>query len=192
MKDPRRGDADDELLVGVARGDARSLESLYKQFGRSVYSLALGILKDSRGAEEVTQEVFLSVWRSAREFDPKRGKARTWILSLAHHKRVDALRRQRLRVTEPLAESLADEQDVAEKALQAVDGTRVHEALRALPATQREVLALAYYGGFTQREIANKLSLPLGTVKTRMRDGFIRLRDKLRASSSYGIRGEER
>lgn len=192
MRDPRRSDADDDLLARVARGDVRSLEDLYRLFGRSVFSLALGILKDPRSAEEVTQEVFLSVWRSARDFDPQRGRARTWILSLAHHKSVDALRRQRLRTTEPLAETLADDRDVAEQAMKAVDGARVRDALLALPKTQREVLTLAYYIGYTQREIAEKLGLPLGTVKTRMRDGLIRLRERFRAADQTWNRGEER
>lgn len=125
-----------------------------------MFSLALGILKDPRSAEELTQEVFLSVWRSAREFDPQPGRARTWLLSLARHK--------------------------------SVDGARFRDALLSIPKTQREVLTLAYYAGYTQREIAGKLSLPLGTVKTRMRDGLIRLRERLRAANPNWNRGEER
>ncbi len=172
---------DDEkaLLERVARKDSRAFEAIYERYGRSIYSVAMGMLRDAAAAEEVTQDVLLSLWRTAAAFDPKKSAARTWILSMAHHKAVDAVRRRRVRAAEPLSESMVDDLDVAGQALRAVEGARVRDALGALSAAQRQALALAYYEGLTQQEIAARLSVPLGTVKTRMRDGMLKLRDYL-------------
>ncbi len=167
------------LLSRITRADARAFEALYDLYSRSVYSLAVGITGDREAAEEVTQEVFLGIWRGARDFDPRRGNARSWILSLAHHKSVDAIRRQRVRSAEPLHEAMADPADVAGEAMRTVESARVREALTALPGGQREAIALAYYSGYTQQEIAQRLGVPLGTVKTRIRDGMLRLRSAL-------------
>ena len=170
-----------DFLARVARADMTAFEGLYDRYGRSVFSLALTMLRDAEAAQEVVQEVFLDVWRTARAFDPGRGSARSWILALAHHKAVDAVRRQRLRTTEPLDEGMANHQDVAELAVAGIARGRVRAALEALPAEQREAIALAYYGGLTQREIAERMRIPLGTAKTRMRDGMLRLRGILGA-----------
>ncbi len=167
------------MLGRIGRGDYRAFEVLYDRYGGPVYSLAAKMLRDPRAAEEVAQEVFLAIWRGASDFDPNRGSARAWILSLAHHKSVDAVRRHRLRVTEPLAETMTADADVAGDATRSVEEAQVRKALEALSDGQREAIVLAYYGGYTQHEIAERLGVPLGTVKTRMRDGMLRLRAAL-------------
>ncbi len=167
------------LLERTARGDTRAFEALYDLYSRSIFSLAAGIVGDREAAEEVTQEVFLGIWRGARDFDPSRGDPRSWILSLAHHKSVDAVRRRRLRSAEPLNELMTDPVDVAGAAMRTVEGAHVRNALAALSEGQREAIALAYYGGYTQQEVAERLRVPLGTVKTRIRDGMLRLRSQL-------------
>jgi RNA polymerase sigma-70 factor (ECF subfamily) len=172
-------DDDQSLLLRVARRDVRAFEALYDRYGRAVYSLALGLLHDAQAAEEVAQDVFLAIWRSARDFDPQRGQARPWILSMAHHKSVDALRRRRLRAAEALSATAVGDEDVAADAMRAAEARHVREVLAALPHAQREAIALAYYEGYTQQEIADRLGIPLGTVKTRVRDGLLRLRDLL-------------
>ncbi|MBI2972757.1 MAG: sigma-70 family RNA polymerase sigma factor [Armatimonadetes bacterium] len=170
---------DRQLLARIARRDSRAFEVLYDRYGRPVYSLAMGMLRDAGGAQEVTQEVFLSIWRQAAEFDPSRGSARSWLLALAHHKAVDAVRRGRMRAAEPLQETKTSDLDVVDEALRRVEQGRVREALVRLPAEQREAIVLAYYGGYTHQEIAGRLGIPLGTAKTRIRDGMIRLRGTL-------------
>ncbi len=181
---PARHRAPDEVedrqqLASIARRDSRAFESLYDRYSRSVYSLALGMLRDPATAQEVTQEVFLSIWRQAAEFDPSRGTARSWVLALAHHKSVDAVRRRRLRATEPLEDTQASDLDVVDETLRRLERGRVREALVRLPAEQRQAIVFAYYGGYTQEEVAKRLSIPLGTAKTRIRDAMIRLREAL-------------
>ena len=172
-------EVEDGLLARTSRRDADAFAALYDRYGGPVYSLALRMLRDRQAAEEITQEVFLAVWRSADDFDPGRGSARAWILSLAHHKSVDAVRRQRLRTTEPLMETVAADGDVADQAMRTVASGQVRKALEGLSDGQREAIVHAYYGGHTQQEIAKRLGVPLGTVKTRMRDGMQRLRATL-------------
>lgn len=179
---------EDEALVGrvVAREEA-ALEALYDRYGRRVYSLALTMLHDTGAAEEVAQEVFLSVWRRAASFSKERGRLATWILSIAHHRAVDALRsrRRRTRQDEPMdermersvADTLGESPDNA--AVLQEEGYYVRQALQELPPEQQRVLVLAYYHGLTQGEIARKLGHPLGTVKTRMRLGIHKLRQGL-------------
>lgn len=170
---------DRQLLASVARGDGRAFEALYDRYSRPIYSLALGMLRDPNIAQEITQEVFLSIWRQAGEFDPGRGSARSWLLALGHHKSVDAVRRGRLRAVEPLPENGVSGIDVVEEAMRRIEQGRVREALVHLPVDQRQAIVLAYYVGYTQQEVARRLSIPLGTAKTRIRDGMIRLRDLL-------------
>ncbi len=171
--------AEASLLARIARGDAGAFEALYQAYSRAVYSLALAMLRDLQAAQEVAQEVFLAIWHGARDFDPLRGSARAWILSLAHHKSVDAVRRQRLRAKWALDGVNPTEPDIVGEALRRVEGEQVRQTLLALSREQREAIVLAYYGGYTQQEIAERLGIPLGTVKTRMRDGLIRLRSLL-------------
>jgi RNA polymerase sigma-70 factor, ECF subfamily len=177
-----RMDEEERLLARVASGDMDSFAAVYDRYGGSVYSLAWKMLGDSQAAQEVAQEVFEAIWRGAKAFSPGRGNARTWILAMAHHKSVDAMRRQRVRATEPLSESHIDDADVTAQALRSVEGAAVRAALARLTEAQRVVVVLAYYGGYTQQEIAARLGIPLGTVKTRIRDGLLRLRDWLKAA----------
>jgi len=181
--------ADEEatLLARIARRDTTAFETLYDRYSRPVYSLALRMLGNPQAAQEVAQEIFLHIWSGAGEFIPARGSARSWVLSVAHHRTVDALRRQRVRTAEPFAEGdsgAGGGADVVEQALRGVEGTTVRRALMTLSPEQREAIVLAYYGGYTQQEIANRLRIPLGTVKTRIRDGMQRLRVHL-------VQGEE-
>jgi len=182
----REDQAEERLLAGVAQAEVSAFENLYDRYSRSVYSLAITMLRDAEAAREVAQEVFLDLWRTARAFDPARGSARSWILSLAHHKSVDAVRRLRLRAAEPLSETMPSEHDVAADAATGLARGRVREALAVLSAEQREAIALAYYGGYTQREIAERLGIPLGTIKTRIRDGMARLRAMLGPDVAVG------
>ncbi len=178
---PNEGE-EEQLLRQLAAGDVESFAAIYDRYSRSVYSLAWKMLGDVQTAQEVTQEVFEAVWRGAKAFAPGRGRARTWILAMAHHKSVDAMRRQRVRASEPLSEAHPDEADVVALAMRRVEGAAVRAALATLSEAQRTVVVLAYYGGYTQQEIARRLGVPLGTVKTRIRDGLLRLRDRLRAA----------
>jgi RNA polymerase sigma factor (sigma-70 family) len=172
----------DEALVSlVASSDEQALAELYDRFGRVAYGLALRILRDEALAQDAVQEAFLGVWRSADRYLPERAKASTWILTLVHRRAVDLVRREDRRRGEPF-------DDVAEPvALSTVEGEAtlgyqrrvVQEALKGLPADQREALELAYYGGLTQSELAERLGQPLGTIKSRMFMGLARLRDLL-------------
>ncbi len=186
------GAAEDEALMArVAHADPDAFEALYARHSGPAYSVAMGMLRDAVLAQEVTQDVFLAVWRGAREFDPARGSARTWILSVAHHKSVDAVRRSRRNPTVPLSDTIPSDADVIEAAQARVDAGRVRQALDALSIDQRAAIVLAYYGGYTQREIAQRLGVPLGTIKTRMRDGLLRLRTVLPAPAPAGPREGE-
>jgi len=170
------------LLERIAQSDVDAFAMLYDRYGGPVYSLACGMLRDIQAAQEVTQDVFLGIWRgAARAFDAGRGNPRSWILSLAHHKSVDVVRRRRRQAVSQLDESMPDDVDIVADAIRKLEGERVQQALGDLSVEQRTVLVLAYYGGYTQREIADRTGAPLGTVKTRMRDGLLRLRAALDA-----------
>lgn len=173
------GGDDGALLERIARSDVQAFEALYDRYSGPVYSLAWGMLRDAHLAQEVTQDVFLAIWRGAGSFDRRRGAARGWILSLAHHKSVDAVRRSRIHTMTSLPDGMTDESDVVAEAMRKVEAAAVRDALSALSGDQRTVIVLAYYCGYTQREIAARLGAPLGTIKTRMRDGLIRLRSVL-------------
>ncbi len=181
--------SDVDLVRGIADRQHAALDELYARYGRIVFSLARRIIVDSGLAEDVAQEVFLALWRDPGKFNPDRGSFGTWLLSLTHHRAVDtvrreeAVRRRRTRA-EQEGESLALTQppsEVADEAIGAVRGDRVRNALRSLPEQQCEALTLAYFGGYTQREVAVLTGAPLGTVKTRMLAGMRRLRSELAA-----------
>jgi RNA polymerase sigma factor (sigma-70 family) len=173
---------DDRGLVGrVIEGDGSALEALYARYGRACYALARRILADDQFAQDCVQEVFLTVWRDAARFDASRGAFSSWLLSMTHHKAVDAVRREenlRKRRTGPdaLETQESDAPPVDEEVWSGLRGARVRRALQTLPDAQREALTLAYFGGFTQREIAGLTATPLGTVKTRMLTGMRRLK----------------
>ena len=181
--DPVTSDEPD-LVAALSRGEQSALAAIYDAHGRACYGLARRILGDDGLAQDVVQEVFLGLWRRPEGFDPERGRLSTWLLTVTHHRAVDAVRReqshrgrrQTLDVLERVADDRAGPDETAEITERAHD-TRT--ALRALSAPQREALVLAYYGGLTQREIAARLDVPLGTVKTRMFAGMARLRGLL-------------
>lgn len=168
----------------VARSDDTALAELYDRVGRVAYGLAYRILRDEPLAEDAVQEAFLGLWRSAESFVPERAKASTWILTLVHRRAVDLVRREERRRTEPIEGVPEPSGDSAEdEAWLGFERERVQAALRQLPDQQREAIELAYYGGFTQAELADRLGLPLGTIKSRMFAGLARLRELLEEGS---------
>jgi RNA polymerase sigma factor (sigma-70 family) len=172
--------SDEALVALVARADDSALAELYDRFGHVAYGLALRVVRDPALAEDAVQEAFLAVWRSAARFVPERAKARTWILTLVHRRAVDVVRREEPRRTEPLEAAPQPSANLTEdEAWLRLQRTRVQEALRMLPDQQREALELAYFGGFTQSELADRLGEPLGTIKSRMFTGLARLRELL-------------
>jgi len=172
--------SDEALVALVARGDDGALGELYDRFGSVAYGLAVRIVRDAVLAEDVVQEAFLAVWRSAQRFVPERARARSWILTLVHRRAVDLVRREQSRRAEPLKEQAdAGSRTAHEEAWLRLERTRVQDALKRLPDQQREAIELAYYGGFTQSELAARLGEPLGTVKSRMFSGLKRLRELL-------------
>ena len=177
----------ESLLSDVARGDDSAFAVLYDTLGRGVFGTCLGVLRDPDHAAEVAQEVWVEVWRTAARFDAGRGSARTWTLTLAHRRAVDRVRSvqaQRDRDQRVLDESTEREFDVvADEVESALEQVRVRDCLGTLTPTQKQAVVLAYYGGRTYREVAVELAAPLPTVKTRIRDGLLRLRDCLGVTS---------
>src|SRR5689334_2081723 len=173
-------DSDEELLAAIARGDERALGELYDRLGGVAYRLAVRVLRDPALAQDAVQDAFLAVWRTAAAFDPARGKASTWLLTLVHRRAVDVVRREDRRRAEPLDDApVAAGDAVDESAELREERRRVQAALAQLPPDQREALELAYYGGLSQSELAERLGVPLGTVKSRMFTGLSKLRDLL-------------
>ncbi|HET9286452.1 MAG TPA: sigma-70 family RNA polymerase sigma factor [Gaiella sp.] len=189
---PRHTHMSDEALVAlVARGDDSALGELYDRVGRVAYGIAYRILRDERLAEDAVQEGFLAVWRSAATFRAERAKASTWIVTLVHRRAVDIVRKEERRRAEPLqAEARPETPDPSGSAEDAAwlgfERDRVQAALRTLPDAQREAIELAYYGGYSQSELAERLGLPLGTIKSRMFAGLARLREVLDDAESEG------
>jgi RNA polymerase sigma-70 factor, ECF subfamily len=181
--------ADEDLMTLVERKDPVAFELLYDRHGGAAYSLAHRIVGDAQAAEDVTQEAFLSIWRSGARFDPARGSVRSWTLGVVRNRSIDALRRQSGRAPKldldddaTLAAQPGGELTDAE-AIRRDTARRVRGALRELPEEQSEVIGLAYFGGFSHSEIAQILSMPLGTVKGRMRLGL----EKIRLSLAEGM-----
>jgi RNA polymerase sigma-70 factor (ECF subfamily) len=172
--------SDEALVALVARSDEAALAELYDRLGRVAYGLARRIVRDDELAEDAVQEGFLAVWRSAPRFVPERAKASTWVLTLVHRRAVDLVRREERRRAEPLEEPTGPAEPSTEETVWLrYERERVQAALRALPDQQREALELAYYGGFTQSELADRLGQPVGTIKSRMFTGLGRLRELL-------------
>jgi RNA polymerase sigma factor (sigma-70 family) len=197
------GVSDADLVRRLAAGDERAMEELYDRYGRPAFSLARRITGEPVFAEEVVQEVFLALWRDPAKYDPSRGGFASWLLATTHHKAVDAVRReQTLRKRRAQAAEEADfyasavstGPPVEDAVWTGLRGERVRAALSTLPLPQREALTLAYFGGYTQREIADRTGTPLGTVKTRMLAGMRRLRALLDGvgETDYGSEGVRR
>jgi RNA polymerase sigma factor (sigma-70 family) len=183
---PADAAGDVDLLRRIRAGDQTAIDGLYERFRRPAFALARRILADDVLAEDVLQEVFLSVWRDPSAYERGRGSVASWLLAMVHHKAVDAVRReesQRRRRTLAEEERVLDEpvaaRDVDEDVWSRVVSEQVRTALGVLSAPQREALTLAYYGGYTQREVAALTGAPLGTVKTRMLSGMRRLKQEL-------------
>ena len=179
--------ADDKnLMEAICERDRHALEALYTRYSGPVYALAMRMLRDPGAAEEVAQDTFFNVWRRAGSYKAPRGSVKSWLFRIAHNRTIDELRKRkrhqdRIRhgvdLTNKPSESRGD--DPAECAVAQFEGSRLKDALTTLRPEQREVLVLAYFGGMTHSEISRRLDQPLGTVKTRIRLGIRRLRDRL-------------
>lgn len=180
---PVPGPTAEELLAQVGTGDRAAFGALYDTTAARVFGLVRRLVVDPAQAEEVTQDVYLEIWQNAPRFDPARGSALTWMFTLAHRRAVDRVRASQASRERDLRIGARDldvpVDTVAEAVEVRVEHERVQGALGELSELQRECVSLAYYGGLTQREIADRLEVPLGTVKTRLRDGMIRLRTAL-------------
>jgi RNA polymerase sigma-70 factor (ECF subfamily) len=177
----------EELLGRVARGDQEAFGALYDQIAPRVLGLVKRLLVDHAQSEEVTQEIFLEIWQTATRYEAGRGGASTWIMTMAHRRAVDRIRSSqagRDRDTKIGIRDLAVAYDhVAETVEVRIEHERVEKAMSRLTQLQRQAVSLAYYGGYSHSEVAAMLHIPLGTVKTRLRDGLIRLRDELGVTS---------
>jgi RNA polymerase sigma-70 factor (ECF subfamily) len=171
----------DDLLAAVARGDEGAFDALYDQAAGKVLGTVRRVVRDPAQSEEVMQEVLLEVWHSAARFDARLGSATAWIMMLAHRRAVDRVRSEQKAAQRELRAATADipYDEVTEAVETSLDRERVRRCLTALTELQRESVTLAYYRGYTYAEVAELLGLPAGTVKTRMRDGLVRLRDCL-------------
>lgn len=182
LKTPARRHLD-SLLLQVAKGDDGAFAELYDAVAPAVFGLARRVLRQAEQAEEVAQEVLLEVWQQAPRFDPGRGTGFAWVMTIAHRRAVDRVRSAQAAADRDLRvgqHSVVREHDeVAEAVEQRLETEAVRDCIDTLTQLQRQSVTLAYYGGFTYPEVAERLGTPLGTIKTRMRDGLIRLRDCL-------------
>lgn len=174
---------DADLMTAIARGDEVAFGELYDRMARMVYGVVRKVVRDPAQSDEVTQEVFVEVWRTATRFESTRGSVRTWVLTMAHRRAIDRVRSEQASRdrTERIGhrDRMRPFDEVAEDVETRFEHEQVRAALDHLTDLQREAVELAFYGGHTYREVAELLGAPLGTVKTRMRDGLIRLRDSM-------------
>lgn len=180
---PAARDHLDALLESCGRGDRRAFGEVYDEVGSLVYGIALRVVRDPARAEEISQEAFLEVWRKATRYDRSRGSAKAWICTIAHRRAVDVVRSEQSRRDREAGVAMREsrvDHDSPEMVVEAsMERSRVVEALAGLTDLQRQAIELAYYDGHTYREVADLLGAPLGTVKTRMRDGLARLASTL-------------
>ena len=177
----------EDLLVHVAGGDRQAFSELYDRLSSRVFGLVKRLLIDYSQSEEVTQEIFLEIWQSASRYEPNKGSATSWILTMTHRRAVDRIRASQasrdrdskvgIRDWEPEVDSVAEVVEIT------IENERVKEAMTRLTELQRQAVTLAYYGGYSHSEVSALLRVPIGTVKTRLRDGMIRLRDELGVAS---------
>ncbi|MEU9926709.1 sigma-70 family RNA polymerase sigma factor [Streptomyces anulatus] len=172
-----------ELLVRVARGDQDAFAGVYDAVSGPVLGLVRSVLRDPAQSEEVAQEVLVEVWRTAPRFRASRGSAMNWVLTVAHHRAVDRVRSAESAAAREHKAALLDRtpafDEVSEQVESRLEREQVRRCMRTLSELQRESVTLAYYRGLTYREVSELLAVPLGTIKTRLRDGLIRLRDCL-------------
>jgi len=177
----------DTLLALVATGDQRAFASLYDLMAARVLGLTRRVLRDQAQSEEVAQEIFLEIWQNATKFDSGKGSATTWIMTMTHRRAVDRVRAaqaSRDRDTRiGIRDYAPDYDNVSESVEVTMEHERVEKAMARLTDLQRQAVTLAYYGGFSHTEVAEMLHIPVGTIKTRLRDGMIRLRDELGVAS---------
>jgi RNA polymerase sigma-70 factor, ECF subfamily len=176
--------ADEDVMQLVRRGDARAFEVIYERHSSAAFSLAYRMMGTRSGAEDVTQDAFLSMWRSGARYDQARGSVRTWVLGIVHHRAIDALRRstvhdRRRAGDEGIEERFEARERTDVEAARREEAASVRQALQTLPADQCQVIELAYFGGFTHTEIADMLEAPVGTIKGRMRLGLKKMRASL-------------
>ena len=176
--------ADEDVMQLVRGGDARAFEVIYERHSAAAFSLAYRMMGTRGGAEDVTQDAFLSLWRSGARYDRARGSVRTWVLGIVHHRAIDALRRatvhdRRRAGDEGIEERFEAAERTDVEAARRDEARTVRAALDGLPRDQRQVIELAYFGGFTHTEIADMLKAPVGTIKGRMRLGLSKMRDRL-------------
>ena len=181
--EPMAPSTHEDLIRLVALGDEAAFEELYDEVSARVFGLVRRVVRDPAQSEEVTQEVFVDIWQQAARFDADRGRAISWILVIAHRRAVDRVRASQASSDRDLRQGIKEYResydDVADTVETQMESERVNRALETLTAPQQEAIRLAYYGGYTHQEVAELLKIPVGTVKTRIRDGMIRLRDKL-------------
>ena len=187
--DDIRSLADEEVMHLVQQGNAQAFELLYDRHGGAAFSLAYRMVGNRAAAEDVAQEAFLSIWRSRLRYQPERGSVRTWVLGIVHHRGIDALRRsfvhdRRRASVEGIEEKYEAPERTEVEAVRHEEASSIRGALESLPEDQSRVIELAYFGGFSQSQIAEMLEMPIGTVKGRMRLGLEKLR---RALVSEGV-----
>jgi RNA polymerase sigma-70 factor (ECF subfamily) len=177
----------EELLGRVAEGDQQAFAALYDEISPRVFGLVRRLLVDHAQSEEVTQEVFLEIWTNAKKYEPGKGGASTWILTMAHRRAVDRIRASQASrdrdVKIGIRDFVADYDNVSDTVETNIEHERVKKAMSQLTELQRQAVTLAYYGGYSHSEVSAMLKVPIGTVKTRLRDGMIRLRDELGVAS---------
>lgn len=168
------------LMRRSARGDEQAFAELYDMTSSRLYGLVIRVVRDPAQAAEVTQDCYLQIWQNAARFEPERGSVLGWMMTLAHRRAVDRVRSAQSGVERDRRYAVQEPQqvpDVSEAVVDRLEAERVRKALDGLTTMQREAIELAYYGGYTHTEVAGLLDIPLGTAKTRVRDGLIRLRD---------------
>jgi RNA polymerase sigma-70 factor, ECF subfamily len=189
LRRPARGEPDcdlEEMLGRVARGDQAAYEVVYDRLAGPVFGLIRTVLRDPAQSEEVAQEVLLEIWRSAEKFDRARGSAMTWAMTIAHRRAVDRVRSaaaEAHRDQESAARMPLSTDEVADQAVASIERERVRHCLDALTDIQRESVLLAYYGGYTYPDVARLLNVAVATIKTRIRDGLVRMRDCMGVAS---------